>query len=401
MTLNAKPKAIYVYPWDLADEGVAAVAGALRDAGADTIALACAYHAGKFIRPHGRSGKVYFPDDGTIYFRHRPERYGRLRPLPNRLLNELDPLRALADQAPGLHRVAWTVCCHNSNLGLLHPELTAANCFGDRLIYSLNPAHPDIRAYVVALCRDLAEGYELEALALETPGWLPWVHGYHHEFQLLPLNEWLGVLLGLDFSPATIEAAKGAGIDVEPLRRATVAAVSSWLSSDIAVDEQRARDWLLGDIVAEPLWAAFLNWRCRCVADLVAEIRAAVPKATEVRVIPSVQRPSARGWVEGSDLALLAAACDRLEVCAYEPTAAMVAADIFDVCRRVGPTASLNAILRPTYPDLVNGSETVAAARALKAAGVQGLGFYNYGHWRLPAMDRVREAFAIWDAGGS
>src|SRR4051812_43536824 len=131
MTGNARAKAIYVYPWDLADEGVAALAGTLQDAGADTVALACSYHAGKFIRPHGCSGKVYFPQDGTIYFRHRQERYGRVQPLPNRLLGELDPLRALADQAPSLHRVAWTVCCQNTKLGELHPELTAANCFGD------------------------------------------------------------------------------------------------------------------------------------------------------------------------------------------------------------------------------------------------------------------------------
>src|SRR5262249_13778761 len=153
--------------------------------------------------------------------------------------------------------------------------------------------------------------------------------------------------------------------DTEPLRQRAVAAVEAWLASDIAVDDERARDWLLGDIVAEPLWAAFLNWRCRCVADLVAEIRAPAPKSTEGRVIPSVQRPSARGWVEGSDLALLAAACDRLELCAYEPSAAMVAADIFDVRRRVGPDAPLNAILRPAHPDLGGGTETLAAARAL------------------------------------
>ena len=213
---------------------------------------------------------------------------------------------------------------------------------------------------------------------------------------MLPLNEWLGVLLGLDFSPATIEAAGRAGIDAGPLRHRAAEATHAWLAADNAIDDERARDWLLGDIVAEPLWAAFLNWRCRCVADLVAEIRAAVPAATEVRVIPSVQRPSARGWVEGSDLAMLAAACDRLEVCAYEPSAAAVAADLFDVRRRVGPAPVLNAIMRPSHPDLAGGSETVAAARALKAAGVQGLAFYNYGHWRLPALDRIREAFAFW-----
>ena len=133
------------------------MAARLIDAGANTVALATSYHAGKFIRPHGRSGKVYFPQDGTIYFRHRADRYGRVKPLPNDMLAEVDPLRMLSERAPRLRRVGWTVCCHNTRLGEIHPELTAANCFGDRLIYSLNPAHPDARAYFVALCKDLAE----------------------------------------------------------------------------------------------------------------------------------------------------------------------------------------------------------------------------------------------------
>ena len=107
------------------------------------------------------------------------------------------------------------------------------------------------------------------------------------------------------------------------------------------------------------------------------------PRATEVWVIPSVQRPARAGWIEGSDLRLLAEAADRLEVCAYEPSAAEVAADLWDVRRRVGDKARLNAILRPSHPDLAGGAETAAAARALKAAGCEGIAFYNYGHWRL------------------
>ena len=261
-----------------------------------------------------------------------------------------------------------------------------ATASATRSIYSLNPADSEVRAYVVALCRDLAEQHELTALALETPGWLPYDHGYHHEFALLPLNEWLKVLLGLCFAPATLAAARRAGIDAEPLRRSCATAVESWLAGDHDLDEARARDWLLGDLVADPDWAAFLHWRCRCVAELVAEVRAAVPRSTELWIIPSVQRPSARGWVEGSDLAMLARAADRLELCAYEPSAAAVAADLFDVRRRVGPEARLNAILRPTHPDLAGGADTVAAVEALKLGGVEGIAFYNYGHWRLPVF---------------
>ncbi len=111
-----------------------------------------------------------------------------------------------------------------------------------------------------------------------------------------------------------------------------------------------------------------------------------------------MQRPSAKSWIEGSDLKLLGEAADRVEICFYEPSAAAIAADLFDVRQRLGDAARLNAILRPTHPDLAGGTETVAAARLLKAAGAEGLAFYNYGHWRLTALDHVRAAFAAWSA---
>lgn len=398
MPPSGRSRTVYVYAWDLVDEGVAEVAARLRDVGADTVALATAYHAGKFIRPHARTGKVLFPEDGTIYFRHRAERYGTIKPLRAALIEDVDVLAELGREAPDLGRVGWTVCCHNTRLGLLHPTMVARTCFGDPLFYSLNPAHPEVRAYVVALCRDLAELYELDALVLETAGWLPWEHGCHHEFQLLPLNEWLAVLLGLDFSDATLAAARKAGVDAAPLKARAAAAVADWLARDVELEPDRARDWLLAELVAVPDWSAFLAWRCRCVAELVAEVRDAVPRRTEIRVIPSVQRPSARGWTEGSDLAQLAAACDRLELCGYEATVARLAADLVLVRQHIGTAARLNVILRPAHPDLGGGRETAAAVPVLRAAGVAGLGFYNYGHWRLPALEHVRAAFAAWMA---
>lgn len=390
-------KGIFVYAWDLQDEGVATVTGRLREAGADSIALATSYHAGKFVRPHGVSGKVYFPDDGTIYFRHRPERYGRVQPVPHPMLEDFDPLAALAETAPDLARVGWTVCCHNSRLGSTHPELTARNAMGDGLLYSLNPAHPDVRDYVVAMVVDQAERYGLDAVTLETPGWLPYEHGYHHEFALVPLDPWIGLLLGLCFAPESVAGARAAGIDAEGLRRRVAGRIEAWCAGDFAASAERAGEWVLADVVTDGELGAYLRWRCRVVADLVAEIRDRLPKATQLRIIPSVQRPSARSWYEGSDLAMLAEVCDAVEICAYEPSAAAVAADVFDVRRRVGDAARLHAILRPSHPDLGGGTETVAAARALRRAGVEGLAFYNYGHWRLAALEHVRAAFAAWE----
>ena len=393
MTGRQPYRSIYCYPWDLIDEDAAGFGARMQAAGAGAVTMAVAYHAGKFLRPHGKSGKVYFPEDGTIYFRHDPAAYQRVQPLPNSMLAEHDPLALLANDLPELDRYGWLVCFHNSRLGRAYPDLVSRNCFGDPYWYSLNPAHPEAREYVVALCRDLAGNYGLSGLRLETPGWLPFDHGYHHEFALLRLDAWTKLLLGLDFSDATSTLAAQDGIDVLHVRARVKAALEAFFGAEVAFTEAQAADWLASDLVADPDLVAFLQWRCRVVADVVREIRDVVPGSVEVRVIPSVQRPSARGWIEGSDLRLLASACDGLEMCAYERSAADVLADVHHVRRQAGPDAKISAILRPTFPDLADGADTAAAARVLASHGVDGLAYYNDGHMRASYVHNARLAF--------
>jgi len=391
-------KGLYAYAWDLADEGLDAALERIRPTGVNTITLAASYHAGKFLRPHGRSGKVYFPKDGTVYFRARSERYGQIRPLINPLVEDFDGFAELARAAPDFDRVAWVVCCHNTALGEAHPEVTARNAFGDPYPYSLCPAHPAVREYVVNLCADLADRHELAGLALETPGWLPYDHGFHHEFAMVPLDRWTKTLLALCFADSTRAAASAAGIDADRLQRAARQWLERYLAADHAVPEEMASEWWLADIIGDPEWVAFLDWRCRLVADLVAEVKAALPTETRLAVIPTVQRPTAACWLEGSDLARLAEAADILEIPAYQASAAEVGLDGWDVRRRAGDDATLHFILRPSFPDLGHGTETVEAVRRLKPVCLSGMAFYNYGHMRLACLERITSALAELDA---
>jgi hypothetical protein len=167
--------------------------------------------------------------------------------------------------------------------------------------------------------------------------------------------------------------------------------------SDIAVPDAMAVAWWQAEIASDPEWGKFLHWRCRLVADLVADVKAALPADTSLAVIPTVQKPSAACWLEGSDFALLAAAADVLEVPAYQASAEEAYLDAWHVRARA-PDAALHFILRPSL-DLANGAETVAAARRLKTLGVEGLAFYNYGHIRLASLDHIRGALEVLDAG--
>src|SRR5690606_27738025 len=122
----------------------------------------------------------HFPEDGAAFFRPRAERYGAIRPVMAELTAADDVLARLS-RRDDLRVEAWMVLLHNTPLGRRHPDAVARNAFGDRYWYSLCPANPAVADYAVHLCCDLAEAYPVRGLVLETPGWLPYRHGYHHE----------------------------------------------------------------------------------------------------------------------------------------------------------------------------------------------------------------------------
>src|SRR5579863_8746623 len=225
-------KAIYTYAWDLADAGPANATRRFRSLGLDTVTVAGSYHAGKFLRPHGESGKVYFPEDGTVYFRADSGRYGAIKPVANSLLKERDVLRELCDEGAMSVNV-WLVLMHNTLLGMRHADSTVANAFGDRYVYNLCPSAPKARAYVIGLAQDVTQSLPVSGVSLETPGFLPYAHGFHHEFALNRPNRWLDGLLGLCFCPHCMAGAKRAGIAVEALRHEVAADIEAYLKSDV------------------------------------------------------------------------------------------------------------------------------------------------------------------------
>ncbi|MBV9702892.1 MAG: hypothetical protein JO163_09195 [Methylobacteriaceae bacterium] len=386
-------RAIYAYAWDLAERGVAAVVDEVRALGLDTISLASSYHAGKFLRPKGSAGKVYFPDDGTVYFKARPELYATIKPIQNGLVAERDVLREICATS-GIAANAWLVLMHNTRLGQAHPQSTVRNAFGDRYIYSLCPTAPEARQYATALCRDITESYPVAGISLETPGFLPYVHGFHHEFALVRQNRWLDNHLGLCFCDHCLDGAAAAGIDARRLRARVAQDIEAYLASDLDFPDDMAEAFWLSDSRTDGDLSAYLRWRCDVVTSLVREIRGAVRADASVAVIPSVARPSAGAWYEGSDLRGLAEAAGIIEACFYEPSAERVRADAWDVRRRLGGVGHLRGILRPAHPDLKSRAEVVAAVAGLRALGITEIAFYNYGHVRRSSLEWIGAALA-------
>ncbi|NBS02806.1 MAG: hypothetical protein EBS72_11880, partial [Rhizobiales bacterium] len=337
-------KAIYTYAWDLAEEGVSKAVGQFEALGLDTVTIAGSYHAGKFLRPHGRAGKVYFPEDGTVYFKANPARYGAIKPVANSLLSTQDVLRELTSQS-AMKTNVWLVLLHNTLLGSAHPDSAVSNAFGDRYIYNLCPSAPDARAYAIGLAQDVTETYPVSGLSMETPGFLPYAHGFHHEFALNRPNRWLDSQLGLCFCPHCLRGAKAAGINAARLKAQVADDVSAYLASDLDYPADMAEAFWAADTRTDGDLKAYLDWRCTVVTSLVRDIRDVVPKDVDVAVIPSVARPTSGAWYEGSDLAALADATGIIEACFYEPGATRVKADLFDIRRRLRGKGHLRGIV--------------------------------------------------------
>ena len=387
-------RAIYVYPWDVADAGAASIVREAQALGLDTITAAGTYHAGKFLRPHGRTSRVYFPEDGTAYFHADKARYGSIVPVRSSLVAEHDVLRDLTGSAMAVN--VWMVLLHNSRLGAAHLECTVANAFGDRYVYSLCPSVPEVREYAVALCKDVSDGYDVTGLSLETPGFLPYAHGYHHEFAMVPPNAWLERRLGLCFCGHCVHAAQAAGIDAARLKADVREAIDGVLGGPaLKLPEEDDGIWR-GDTERNTPLASYLAWRCGVVTSLVREIRAAVRPDVHVAVIPSVGRPTAGGWYEGSDLQALGEAAGCVEACFYEPTVQRIRADMEDVQRRMPGAGRLRGILRPGFPDLQCRDDVVAAAAALRQGGVSEIAFYNYGHLPKANLQWIADAVAAF-----
>ncbi|MBI4924255.1 MAG: hypothetical protein HY834_21165 [Devosia nanyangense] len=384
-------KAIYTYAWDLAETGVAAAADGFRKLGLDTVTIAGSYHAGKFLRPHGKTGKVYFPEDGTVYFNADPARYGAIKPVANSLLGDRDILRELTDTS-GMATNVWLVLLHNTRLGMAHPDAVVRNAFGDPYFYNLCPSAPEARAYAVGLARDVTESYPIAGISVEAPGFAPYAHGFHHEFALMKSNIWLENLLGLCFCDQCVAAAERAGIEARRLKTQVAADIAAYLDSDIDLPADMAEAFWRADIVADGDLRRYLDFRSSVVTSLVGEIRAAVRKDAHVAVIPSVARPTGGAWYEGSDLHALAETTGIIEACFYEPSAMRVKADLFDIRRRMLGTGRLRGILRPSHPDLASKGEFVAAVEALQAGGVDEVAFYNWGHLRQANLNWIGDA---------
>jgi hypothetical protein len=372
---------MWTYPWDVHDLGFDTVLDDLVNrAGLNAISLATSYHAGRFLQPRSPRRKAYFPEDGTIYFEPTPALWDGLTILPkvaNVVSEGGDVLLELVRQRDegGLAVCCWTVCLHNTRLGMLHPGAVTRNAFGDPNYYSLCPSHPDARAYVRTLVEDVTRRYRPDMIELESPCFMGFAHGYHHEKDGLGLTAEDDFLLSLCFCDACGVRARQAGIDFEEARRVARSFIAE--ACERATPSPRFADFPAAGAEAfrgHPALHGYLLWRFEPVTSLVAEIRQQADPATSVVVIDLKD-----GWLAGCDLSALGRACDGAILCAYDMEAEAVASLIRGGRRALGPNKFLGAGFRLFFPEMTGREAVAIRVAAAREGGVDGINFYNYG----------------------
>ncbi|WP_064685104.1 hypothetical protein [Rhizobium bangladeshense] len=385
---------MWTYPWDIQDQGLDAIAAEFRNrAGLNTISMATSYHAGRFLQPRSPRQKAYFPEDGTVYFRPDESLWQDklIRPLMAGNVTERgDMLEALTRgrDVTGLKASCWTVCLHNSRLGMLHPDHVTRNAFGNPNYYNLCPSSPAARAYAVTLVRDITVNYRPDMVELESPNFMGFAHEYHHEKDGVGLNAEDDFLLSLCFCDHCTARAARAGVPAEGARRTVVRFIAELCERD--VPERQFPDFPAAGIDAfrDHLdLHAYLSWRSEPVTSLIGEIKAAADPASRIVLIDLKD-----GWLGGVDLSAVGELCDGAILCCYdmEPNA------IGDVIRAgratIGPEKFLGVGLRVFYPEVGEAAVLAARAKAAVDAGADGVNFYNYGLIPAKRLDWVRAA---------
>ncbi|WP_234187581.1 hypothetical protein [Shinella sp. NM-101] len=387
---------MWTYPWDIQDQGLEALAADLAGrAGLNMVSMATSYHAGRFLQPRSPRQKAYFPEDGTVYFRPDESLWQdkTIRPLMAQNVAERgDMLEALtkARAQTGLKVSCWTVCLHNSRLGMLHPGHVTRNAFGNANYYNLCPSSPAARDYVVTLVRDITTNHKPDMLELESPNFMGFAHEYHHEKDGVGLNAEDDFLLSLCFCDHCTARAEKAGVPVEGARK-TVAHFIAELC-ERAVPERQFPDFPEAGIDAfraHPELHAFLAWRSEPVTSLIGEIRAAADPATRIVLIDLKD-----GWLGGVDLAAVGRLCDGAILCCYDMTPEAVGEVIRTGRALLGPDKFLGLGLRVFYPEVDGPDILTARVKNAVEAGVDGVNFYNYGLIPARRLDWVGEAVA-------
>ncbi|MDB5055812.1 MAG: hypothetical protein JWM44_3862 [Bacilli bacterium] len=386
---------IWTYPWDLLDIGIDQAMTEIAQAKLTGVSLTTSYHAGRFLQPRSPKRKVYFPEDGTLYFPFQKEKYRSLliQPTAASLIKENPNFWDLVFEAAGKQNLTvsgWTVCLHNTKLGMEYPEITVKNAYGDAYFYNLCPSHGEVRQYMKTMLEDLTTQYPFHAIELESLNYMGFPHEFHHEKDGVGLSEKDQFLLSLCFCDACKTRAQREGIDLRHAQQTVKQWIDAICERELPLPDDPQFMQLGIDYFAEhPEVVEYLHWRSTVVTSLAKELQEIMPARTQLYFL-SLLTPN-MSWLFGVDFQEISKINDGIVVCCYDSPPQQVGASMAQ-SKKAANATQLHTGLRVFYPENHNKAEFLDKVALAEAAGTNGFVFYNYGLIPKARMTWIREA---------
>jgi hypothetical protein len=394
---------IYAYPWDLARVGVERSLGEIAGLGIDGVNLASTYHPIDSLSPRGGM-RLYTSARGAVHFPARPDRYGRIVPrLSAPEVIGAWPSAAKEAAALGLELNAWTVTLFQPWIVDAHPDTARRLPSGDANGSGMCPAHPDVQAFMAALCEDLVDQFGPRTIHLEgiSPLWfgMDWLRSR----VLVELSDLARELLSLCFCSSCESRAREAGLDVERIRRLVEDGVAAELAGAGGLRPE--------DVAADAQVQAFAGQHERASIELARAARSGAGDQRGTRISSTIWTPFP-SLVAPSDEQLmteLAEVVDQVTVGTSGPFLAR-GRHLVDIASR--PDSSLELVVMATRMPAATGSSdgrkgatsrsddpAIAVLRAASELPVAEVSLYNFGLWRDD--DLARGVNAVRDIFGS
>jgi len=376
---------MWIYLWDLVDEGYDTVLARLKEHRLTSISVATAYHAGKFLAPHNPKRKVVFLEDGTVHFDPNPALYGRIKPRANSLVkkgHDLGTVKPFADRM-GLETRSWVVCCHNTPLGRAYPSIVTRNAFGDLLYHNLCPSNPDVREYLRALIKDICH-LRVSVIELEALQFQGYSHGEHHEREGIVLGVVPRFLLGVCFCDDCIRGAQMVGLDLKPIRSFVRKTLEECFENPEAVAER----YPTLDSLPSGLFTPFMDWRTNVVASLVQELTEA---AGGVKVRPMVSLDPVARRMSGVNPERVAAITGGVLALGYVKNPGDLRAPLSELQALI-PGREVTVGFQVGMPESGGKTEFLGRMKVARELGITSFNFYNYGFIPLRNLSWIAES---------
>lgn len=375
---------IFIYPWDLIDNGLDRTAAQLQDMGISFISIAAVYHQAKMLLPHNRRRRVFMHPSSRSYFPFHRAAYARLAPMRGELLDSYDG-RFWDEMLDCFSRrdiqvCAWVVVFHSSRLAGSHSDCAIHNYMGEPSSSSLCPSHPEVFEYGLQLLEDIS-ATGVDEIHLESVDYAGFLHGDHHEMQAFSDTAAVNRLLGFCFCPNCLDRAEHRGIPSHAFQKQVRRQAELFFRSGITSGE---------DI---DLQDRYEEMRCQRIAEFYQELKNRLSQqGLRTKIKPILWLSGGSDPMQyGVNTRLYAESVDGV-IAAYPDNPAEIPGFLVRTFRLLPDGFPVTGGVRLMAPQTVCPGQVREYINAYAEQGISQLIFYNYGMAPAPFLGEIRGA---------